>query len=726
MKIIELKEREIGLYKKIPHYNAAEFTASAQHFREFGTYTRHPPSQSPSSKWYKFWVEEARRCIWGYDIGRDYIPGYFYWYLNYCPIEKAVDIEDAEAESIFTLPESVLNYSFSDKKEKDPDFSIIPPVEDEYGSLRGERVISFPDYWDSDYDYYHYLNEAEESGEHAIVLKTRGRGYSLKGASMLDRNFYLIPRSKSFAFANEKEYLVSDGILTKAWDMMSHIENNTPWGKRKGKVDTMMHKRASYLKMNKGITTEMGFGSEIIGVTFKNNPDKGRGKRGKLILWEEFGKFMDGLVAWNIALRSMAQGRITFGLMVGFGTGGTDIENLLALETLFTRGGGYRVHMIKNTIEPEIGYDKTGLFIGEQRNHEFAMDKNGNSREEKALAFIKEDRKRHLEETKSKEMHLRYCAEAPIKPSEALIQIGANIFPTDLLKQHRAHLISHREKLLDSAYVGSLYPDDDGKIYWKIDHDVTEIDHYPHSDLSNINGAIVIYEPPVTDKDGNVPRGLYLSGNDNYDHDRSTTESLGSTFVMNKLTQRIVAEYTGRPQVASLYYTNNYYLLKYYNALQNFENNLQGLRNHMRKINAEHMLCDTPEIIMDKIDDKRVLSRLKGTPGTTPIKKYGRELLLEWLLTETEPGSGRLRLHTIKSIAMLDELIYFNDTGNFDRVDALIYLMILNEDMIKFHVDFDRNTKPKLHPFFSENPLIKQNTKNNNPIITRSAIYRNR
>jgi hypothetical protein len=26
----------------------------------------------------------------------------------------------------------------------------------------------------------------------------------------------------------------------------------------------------------------------------------------------------------------------------------------------------------------------------------------------------------------------------------------------------------------------------------------------------------------------------------------------------------------------------------------------------------------------------------------------------------------------------------------------------------------------------SDNPLIKQNTKNNNPIITRSAIYRNR
>ena len=537
---------------------------------------------------------------------------------------------------------------------------------------------------------------------------------------MLERNFYLIPRSKSYAFASEKEYLISDGLLTKAWDMMSHIEQHTPWGKRKSKVDTQMHKRASYLKMNKGIQTELGFGSEIIGVTFKSNPDKGRGKRGKLILWEEFGKFPDGLIAWNIMLRSMAQGRGTFGLSVAFGTGGTDIEYLMALEQLFLRGGGYKVHMIPNKVEPQLGYDKTALFIGEQRNHEIAVDKDGNSHEEIALRFIEEDRRKHLEQTKSREMHLRYIAEAPIKPSEALMQIGSNIFPTDLLKQQKAYLLSHREQQLDSAWIGTLYYDvDEQRVNWKIDNDATPIDHYPHNDLANINGAVVIYEPPITNRDGVVAPGLYISGNDNYDHDQSTTDSLGSSFVMNRLTERIVAEYTGRPQVASMFYNTNRYLLQYYNAIQNFENNLQGLRNDARKYHAEYLLCDTPDIIKDKIDDKRVLGRGKGTPGTTPIKKYGRELILEWLMREAEPNTGILNLHRIRSVALLDELIYYNDKGNFDRIDALIYMLILHEDRWHHKPDIDYAPKKQLHSFFANNPLFKMNNDKSNIIITQ-------
>lgn len=718
MRIIELKNKEIGLYKKEPHYNSYEFTVAAQHYKEFGRYTNHPFNLSPNSQWYKFWVEEARRCLYGYDIGRDWIPGYFYFYLNYCPIEKAVDVDSVAEESIFVLPEISLNYSLRQDKDNS-DLSLIPPTEEEYDSFRADRVTGFPDYWDSDYDCFHYLNEAEEAGEHAATLKTRGRGYSYKAASMLNRNFYLIPRSKSYAFASEKEYLISDGLLTKTWDMMSHIETNTPWGKRKAKVDTMMHKRASYLRMERGVQTEKGFGSEIIGVTFKNNPDKGRGKRGKLIVWEEFGKFQDGLIAWNIMLRSLSQGRRTFGLSWALGTGGTDIEYLMALEQLFLRGDGYKVHMIPNIIEPELGYDNTAFFIGEQSNHEIATDENGNSNKEKAIEFIIDDREKHLERTRSREMHLRYIAEAPIKPSEALMQIGSNIFPTDLLKQHKAFLLSHRETYIDSAWVGTLAPNvETQKIEWRIDDDAIPIDHYPHNDLANINGAVVIYEPPVTNRDGIVPPGLYISGNDNYDHDQSTTQSLGSTFVMNRLTERIVAEYTGRPSVSSMFYNNNYYLLLYYNAIQNFENNLQGLRNHMRKNNAEYLLADIPDSIKNRIDDKRVLSRIKGTPGTTPIKKHGRELILEWLMREAEPGTGILNLHKIRSVALLDELIYFNEKGNFDRIDALIYLLILHEDRWNIKPEIDYSPKKIVHPFFAENPLFKYN----NPINKKSII----
>jgi len=715
MKIIELKEKQLGLYKKEPHYNTAEFTVAAQNFKEFGTYTRHPVNTSPSSQWYKFWVEEARRCLYGYNIGRDEIPGYFYWYLNYFPIEKAVSIDDVVESDIHNLPESSLLYTINEGRKDKESFTLVTPSDDDIYNIQAERRTDFPDFWDSDYDYFWYLDEAEQRGEHATVLKTRGRGYSFKGASMLDRNFYLIPRSKSYAFAAEKEYLTSDGLLTKAWDGMGHIEVNTPWGKRKSKIDTQMHKRASYMKMHNGVMSELGFGSEIMGLSFKNNIDKGRGKRGKLILWEEAGKFMNLLQSWNISLKSMAQGRLVYGLMIAFGTGGTDIDDLIGLEQLFTRGDGYKVFLFPNTIEPELGYEKTAMFVGEQKNHEVSTDKNGNSNETIALEYIEKDRKDHLDKTKNREMHLRYCAEAPIKPSEALMRIGSNIFPTDLLKQHRAYLLSHQDSILKGAWIGDLvYEEETKEVKWQINESVIPIDHYPHTDMTNLSGGIVIWEPPVKNRDGIIPPGLYISGNDNYDHDESTTQSLGSTWIMNRMTERLVAEYTGRPATASMFYSKNRLLLMHYNAVQNHENNLKGLMSDMIKHRCDYLLCDTPEIIKDRIEDSRVLARKKGTPGTAPIKKYGRELILEWLMRPVGDGSGRLMLHTIKSVALIDELIYWNDKGNFDRVDALIYLLILHEDKFNYKPDLDRQQKVKLHPFFANNPVVKLNQKNNN------------
>jgi hypothetical protein len=721
VKIIELKEKEIGLYKKEPHYNTSEFTTAAQHFKEFGLYTRHPINLSPNSQWYKFWVEEARRCLYGYDIGRDFIPGYFYWYLNYSPIEKSVKLNELE-DNKFILPESALQYSINEKGRKDKDtYALQIPDEEEYLNIQAERVTSLPDFWDGDYDFFHYLEESEQRGEHAVVLKTRGRGYSFKGASMLDRNFYLIPRSKSYAFASEKEYLTADGILTKAWDMMGHIEVNTPWGKRKSKVDTMMHKRASYMKMHNGIMSELGFGSEIMGLTFKNNIDKGRGKRGKLILWEEAGIFENLLQSWNISLKSMSQGRMTHGLMIAFGTGGTAIQDLIGLEQLFQRGDGYKVYLLPNIYEPELGYTKTGMFVGEQKNHEVAMDKDGNSNIDKALPFILKDRDDYLVKTKNREMFIRYCAEAPIKPSEALMQIGSNIFPTDLLKQQKAYLLSHRDFMINNAWIGSLEMNPEtSEIEWKLNSEVVPIDHYPHTDLVNLNGCVVIWEPPVKNREGIIPPGLYISGNDNYDHDKSTTDSLGSTFIMNRLTERIVAEYTGRPATASLFYNTNRFLLMYYNAIQNHENNLRGLLSDMIKHRCEYLLCDTPDIIKDKVEDKRVLNRTKGTPGTIPIIKYGLELILDWLMRPVEPGSGKLILHTIKSVALLDELIYYNSKGNFDRVMALIYLLILHEDRWQHIPDLDKDRTIKLHPFFANDPLFALNKKwSNNDIKIR-------
>lgn len=52
------------------------------------------------------------------------------------------------------------------------------------------------------------------------------------------------------------------------------------------------------------------------------------------------------------------------------------------------------------------------------------------------------------------------------------------------------------------------------------------------------------------------------------------------------------------------------------------------------------------------------------------IKQWGEGLIKDWLNEEQAPG--KKNLHNILSEPLLEELISYNDTGNFDRVMALM------------------------------------------------------
>lgn len=289
------------------------------------------------------------------------------------------------------------------------------------------------------------------------------------------------------------------------------------------------------------------------------------------------------------------------------------------------------------------------------------------------------------------------------------MRIGGTIFPINDLKHHLNYIEANPEKYKETEYVGLLYIDEESqKVVWKPDNTQKPVVKYPELDKNNLVGALVIYEHPVKDKNGDIPYGVYISGNDAYDHDQSTTDSLGSTFIMNRLTRRIVAEYTGRPSTANEYYETVRRMLLYYNARCNYENNWKGLFTYLNNRHFGHLLSDTPKLVADKIYDKSLLNRGKGTPGTAPIQNWGRELILIWLTTPIEQGSEKLMLHTIKSIPLLQELIYWNQNGNFDRVDALQMMMILNEDMMNIKVNEEFDPRDYISPFFARMEMFKE------------------
>lgn len=533
---------------------------------------------------------------------------------------------------------------------------------------------------------------------------------SYKGGAMLCRNFFLIPGSKSYVYASNKQYLTDDGILTKAWDYMDFIDENTAWGKKRQAVNTSMRRRASMIVTdNFGNKIEVGYKSEIIGVSLKDNPDAVRGKAGMLILWEEAGTFPELKAAWQIARPSVEQDGIAFGLMIMFGTGGDEGPAVMTLREAFYNPKSYNCIGFENIWDDGIQSKECGFFIPQHTNLDIRdengkrlyMDEDGNTLHDKARQFILNLREEELKEATSSQQIDRYVAEHSESPAEAFTELSGNIFPKKELQKQLARIRTNT-KLQNHKQVGTLTLVN-GEIIWNIQKtgDITE---FPLPKNSDPTGKIVIWEHPVKD----APFGLYIAGIDPYDHDQSGTNSLGSCFIYKRFqdfesySDIIVAEYTGRPKTAEEFYENVRKLLIYYNAKAMVENQNTGLFTYFNNKHCSHLLADQPDIIKDIVNNSTV-NRRKGCHMNREIKLWGEGKIKEWL--EELRDQKQLGLNTVLSEPFLEELIQYNDKGNFDRVMAFMQVMVYREQLYNIQVKKKEDVEKKMRLF--DKPLFK-------------------
>lgn len=665
----------IDFQKKI--LNSNKFRQACIQFQNTGSYCSYP---SGTSEYYQFWDEEMNRCINGYttDDG-DYITGYNYFYINYCPIQRIVHTV---------------------KKLLDGTTKVVKT-----------RSLQFPDFYDYDYYFFLAMAEAEEKGKHMCVLKSRRKGYSYKNAAMACRNYYLIPNSKTYIYASNKQYLTEDGILTKAWDYMDFIDKNTAWGKKRS-VNTSMRKRAGFFTKDEfGNEIEMGYKSEIIGVSLKDNPDATRGKAGKLIIFEEAGSFPELGAAWQIARPSVEQDGIAFGTMVAFGTGGDPGSSFEALRDMFYNPDGYNCLSFENIWDSAVSNTKCGFFIPQYTNLDVRdkdgkriyMDDDGNTNVKLSLQYILDERKIVIQNATSSVAVDRYVAERCITPQEACLEFNGNIFPKKEL-QEQLGLIRTNKALQNHKQVGDLIFDQSGQLKW-IPKKLGDITKYPLGKDDDPKGSIVIWEHPVKD----APLGLYIIGVDPYDHDQSGTNSLGSSIVYKRFQSFesyydiIVAEYTGRPATAEEYYENLRKLAIYYNGRIMYENERKGLFPYFTAKHCDYLLADQPDIINDIVGNSKV-QRKKGCHMNKQIKQWGEGMIKDWLNEEYAPGKKNLT--RILSEPLLEELISYNDTGNFDRVMALMQVMIYKEQL--YNVVVKQKEKENKAKLLFDGPIFAQ------------------
>jgi len=505
------------------------FTEAGDHFRKHGYYTLLTPNKHPKSAYYQHWKEEKRRIREGL-VREDgeWIPGDYYWYLNYCPIMLTKRVNK--------------------------------------GGKRADRLHDFANVWLGDYLFFHYKNQAEYIGQHIEVLKCRGIGASFKMGSIGPRNALFKPRSKTFYVASNMQYLNKDGVLTKSWDYLDFNALNTPFPRLRLK-DTQLEKRIGYKDVRSG--AERGMKSDIIGLSLNDDPDKARGKRGDII-FEEYGSFPHIKKAWNVSRDAVEDGENVFAQMCAMGTGGTEGSDFEGAEDMFYHPTSYNIMPLANVFDRNTeGKGEAGFFWGAYLNRANCYDENGMPDVTKALKEIYLDYEKIRKSSSDTRALTQRRAEKPITPQDSMMKIDGTMFPVGEIRDYLETVLPMIDEFVGPHYIGDLAFDSNGKVVWKVGGYKKPIREFPLQDNKH-EGAIEIFEMPHF-VGGEAQRNRYIGGIDGYDDDASNTVSLGSIFILDLFTDRIVAEYTGRPKFANDFFEICRRMLLFYNAIGNYE-----------------------------------------------------------------------------------------------------------------------------------------------------------
>lgn len=652
------------------HEDMDYFKPTALNYQKYGKVCNLRPNPNPNSEYGKWIREEVRRIYEGYTReDGEFVTGDMYYFLNYCPI--------------------LLSKVSSGKKAL--------------------RVWDFPEFWEGHWLKFIYSEMARNNGHHCAELASRSKGKSFSLASMIAKRFILgesreVNREvKCLVTAYQKEYLTKDGILNKFQSYIDFAAQNTefPTRRLKSSINEMAWKMG-YIDLD--TNTQKGTLNEVLGVSSKDDESKLRGKRSVLIAIEEFGSFPNLLGLFGTLRPSVEEGDVTFGEIYMQGTSGDNDSDFAAAQELMYNPKGYNIQEIPNI------YDKEGqgkryfsYFFPGYLNRKGCYDKDGNSDVVKALLEILMNRYTVKYNSTDLNAITKTISEIPVTPQEAIIRVQGNIFPVTMINE-RLNEIDNNPAFYDDIYVGKLVQNNNGEVIFRNTTDIP-IRDFPTKD-NKVEGALEIYEMPIKQSDGKVNSERYILSLDNYENDTSNTMSLGSIFVLDLWTDRIVAEYTGRPMFVDDLNEVARLLCFFYNGKLLYENNKKNTFAYFSKMNCLWKLEDTPEYLRQRQMVKNVGygNTAKGVSAIPAVKNHGFTLIRDWLLkpvtilSPTGPNNEEIEiqvpnLHFVKNRALLKELSLFNPDINVDRIMSLVQLMIFREQkMITYQGDIKRDT----------------------------------
>lgn len=664
------------------------FRPSAIHYQQYGYFTKLKPNANPNSEYGKWIREEVRRCWEGYVRPSDgeWITGDMYFFLNYCPIQLIK--KDSNGKSI--------------------------------------RTIDFPKFWDGHYYKSHYLNQCRNEGHHAAELASRGKGKSYYAASMLAKRFILgesndVKRKvQCVATASERKYIQGANQLLDMFQYyIDFCANNTEFPRQR--ITSSLQNLAWTMGyVDSETNTRRGTENSVIGITSKDDESKLRGSRGVLYLLEEAGSFPRLLNLYQVLRPSVEDGNSVWGLIYLYGTAGDSDSDFSSMQELMYNPNGYNIKAVNNVYDKEgQGRKQFTYFFPGYMNRADCYDEDGNSDVNKALLEILLDRYKVKYNSTDINAITKRIAEIPITPQEAILKTKDNIFPIVEITK-RLNEIDNNPNFYDDTYVGDLVINK-GNVEFSPNTLDMPIRDFPTKD-NKVKGAIEIFEMPQ-EVHGKIPKDRYIMSLDNYENDEAQSMSLGSMFVLDLWTDRIVAEYTGRPMFADDLNEICRKLCLFYNAKVMVENNKKNTFSYFSRMNSLHLMADTPEYLKNKqlIKTTGFGNASKGITATLPIKNFALGLIRDWLLkpvTITKEEGNEVveyivpNLSFIKNRALLKELMLYNPAINVDRIMSLCQLMLYREEkMILYQGEPRRAEKTIDASYLGNDPFFTRNYK---------------
>lgn len=704
LKPADVRDPETGRW-----VNSKVFQEDGHRWMKHGYYTS-DPFGSPG--FIEYWTEQLRRCKEGYEVAGHKVTGHHYEYLNYSPIEvvdqEAPDSKTAKKEtklpdfwdgdfdyfwSIEIAKNGVANKEslLTSKLEKEV-WAVLP--EDEQKIRWGSKVEALKMHVKPHPDYL-------DGGFHFIVGKSRRKGYSYKNAAICANIYNTTRKALTLIGAFDKKYLYPEGTMGMASKYLDHINKHTAWAKARDYVDRQEHKKASFQEYIDGVKVESGYLSQIMAITFADNPDAARGKDALYILMEEAGKFPNLKAAFLATTPGLTAGKFITGQILIFGTGGDMEVGTANFAEMFYNPIQFGLMPFINIWDENAENSVCGFFHPVYMNLEGFYDDQGNSDIEAAKEWELAQREKIRKASTSSIVLQQRVQEWPLSPSEAFLTVSTNDFPIVELRA-RYNLIQKEHLHLRKGQVCHLEPEmvmeDDGNGGKKPVRKVrlkpifgTDMLHESLWDykpkVKDLTGNVIVYEAPIP----NAPKGMYKIGFDPYRQDQTgaIVPSLASIYVYKSehrgshTRNTIVAQFVGRPYSTDTVNRIAEMLAELYNTEIMYENEVPEVKGYFSRRKKLHLLAAQPDRVISKNIQNSKTARVYGCHMNDKLKDAGEKYIKKWLLEERdfdENGEVIYNLDLINDPALIEELILYNRKGNFDRVMSLMMVMFQIEE----------------------------------------------